>query len=205
MAALLEFSNVENDKLSALSFSIEAGETRILEVLSHEAKSTVIEMTLGELMPESGAVLLHGKALVMSKPGSIGWIPATGGLISNLKTWENITLPLWYHGNRQTIDTEKSVAHWLSEINFSEQEWEKFMASPVARLVDWERKLAGLLRGLILAPQVLVIDAALFDEVDEKYTKAWIKALEKFAREDGEHCVLVVTNTSTMLPWKIIE
>lgn len=205
MTTLLQFDNVKNDQVNALSFSIDAGETMILEVLSQEARLAVIEMAVGERVPDCGEILLRGQPLALSRPGSVGWVPATGGLISNLKTWENITLPLWYHDNRQASDTEKTVELWLAALNLDEQEWEKFMASPVARLVDWERKLAGLLRGLILAPQVLLIDAALFEKVDDGKMKAWVMVLEKFAREFDGHAVLVVASSSTKLPWKIIE
>lgn len=205
MTALLQFDRVENDKVEALSFSINAGEMRILEVHTQEVKSSVIDMALGELLPNNGVILLHGQPLDTAQQGSIAWIPANGGLISNLKVWENITLPLWYHSKRQIVDTEKSIAYWLSALNLEEQDWEKFTASPVARLVPWERKLAGLLRGLILAPQILIIDAALFDEIDASRTEAWINALEKFTREVNGRAVLVVANAATLLPWKIIQ
>ena len=205
MTALLQFDRVENDKVEALSFSINAGEMRILEVHTQEVKSSVIDMALGELLPNNGVILLHGQPLDTAQQGSIAWIPANGGLISNLKVWENITLPLWYHSKRQIMDTEKSIAYWLSALNLEEQDWEKFTASPVARLVPWERKLAGLLRGLILAPQILIIDAALFDEIDASRTEAWINALEKFTREVNGRAVLVVANAATLLPWKIIQ
>lgn len=205
MTVPLQFNQVEIDKAGTLSFSIEAGATRLLQVNSPEAKAAVIEAALGESIPENGEVLLLGQPLQAARPGSIGWVPAGGGLISNLKTWENITLPLWYHQRRQTVNTEESVARWLAELGMEQQEWEKFMASPAARLRPWERKLAGLLRGLVLAPALLLVDAALFDEVDSSRTQAWLSALEKFAREADGRAVLAVASSATLLPWKIIE
>jgi phospholipid/cholesterol/gamma-HCH transport system ATP-binding protein len=205
MTAIVQFDKVESDKVSTLSFSIDAGEIRILQVLSQEAKTAVIDMSLCELLPAKGHILLQGQPLETSRPGSIGWVPAAGGLISNLKVWENITLPLWYHNNRQPVITEESVARWLSAVGMKEQNWEKFMASPVAQLNQYERKLAGLLRGLMQSPQLLVIDADLFDEVDKSKTASWISALERFSQEADNRAVLVVANASTTLPWKIIE
>jgi len=55
----------------------------------------------------------------------------------------NITLPLWYHHRPQNLATEETVARWLAELKLDKLEWEKFMASPAARLKPWERKLAG--------------------------------------------------------------
>lgn len=205
MTALLQFNQVVLDKDSTLSFSVAAGETCVLKLPTQEAKITVIDLTLAEVAPLEGEILLSGKLLEMCKPGIIGWVPATGGLISNLKTWENVTLPLWYHSMIQNAVTEQTVARWLLELQFDQQEWEKFMASPAARLSQRERKMAGLLRGLVQAPKLLIVDAGLFDEVDAASVKIWVAVLEKFVRENNDRAVLVVASTSTALPWKIIE
>ena len=205
MTALLRFDNVAIDIERTVSFSVEAGDKLLLEVGSEESKSAIIDMTLGELLPADGQILLLGQSLAESSPGNIGYVPAEGGLISNLKVWENVTLPLWYHGSRQLMATEESVARWLRELNLSEQDWEKFMASPAARIKPWKRKLAGLLRGLVLAPQLLVVDANLFDEVDTATSRTWITALEKFVGDTEGRAVLVIANKPTILPWKKIE
>lgn len=205
MSVLLQFKNVSLDKVSNLSFSVLCGEARVLHVDAHDAKTAVIEMALGELLPASGEILLFEQAREASKPGTIGWVPAEGGLISNLKSWENITLPSWYHNNRQKTSTEENVSHWLKELGIDQQDWERFMASPVARLSQWERKMAGLLRGLILAPRLLVIDAGLFDGVDADRVQVWISVLDKFLSESKDRAMLVITSASTPLPWKVIE
>lgn len=205
MTALLQLNQVTLDKVNTLSFCVAAGETCVLKLPSQEAKSTFIDLALGEVAALEGEILLFGKLLELSKPGSIGWIPAAGGLISNLKAWENITLPLWYHSIVQTISTEETVARWLLELQMEQQEWEIFMASPAARLSQRERKMAGLLRGLVQAPKLLVVDAELFDEVDAASVKVWVMILEKFVRESNDRAVLVVASASTALTWKMIE
>lgn len=205
MTALLQFNNVEIDKVGTLSFSMAAGETRLLNVHTLEAKAAVMDVALGEQLPAAGEILLLGQSLEESRPGSIGWVPAGGGLISNLKAWENITLPLWYHQRRQVMATEETVARWLAELDLDQQEWEKFMASPAARLKPWERKLAGLLRSLVLAPHVLIMDAALFDEIDQTRAQTWTRAVEKFVREADGRAVLAVASSATLLPWNRIE
>jgi len=205
MTTLMQFRNVAIDKGKNLSFSVAAGETLLLKVSSPEEKAAIMDMVLDEILPANGEIWLHGQPLEASKPGSIGWIPAGGGLISNLKTWENVTLPLWYHHRPQNLATEEAVARWLDELELDKQEWEKFMASPAARLKPWERKLAGLLRGLVQAPKLLLVDAELFDEVELSRSNAWIAALEKFVQAAEGRAVLVVASATTLLPWKIIE
>jgi phospholipid/cholesterol/gamma-HCH transport system ATP-binding protein len=205
MSILLQFNQAELAKLDNLSFSISSGECKILQVPSPEAKTALIEMTVGESIPVKGVVLFHGQTLDTCKLGSIGWIPAGGGLISNLKAWENITLPLWFHNSRQRKATEETLKGWLIELKLDKQDWEKFMASPAARLKTWECKMAGLLRGLIQAPQLLVIDAALFDEVDEFRIQTWTKALEKFVQEANDRAALVIACGDIVIPWDKIR
>lgn len=205
MKPILQFNNIAADPVSNLTFMIQAGEIRVLKVASEEAKSTVIDLALGELLPSKGEILLQGQTLDAHKPGSVALIPAMGGLISNLKTWENITLPLWYHGSRQPQSAEEVVSRWLLELKIDKQEWEGYMAKPAARLKPWERKMAGLLRGLLLAPRLLLIDAGLFEESEAAHTESWISTLEKFVSESAHSAVLVVTSMHILLPWETIE
>jgi len=206
MKPLLQFNEVTaNNQIRALSFIVRAGDLRVLKVASEEAKVAVIDLVLGELLPAKGEVLLHGQSLDAFKPGNIGLISAKGGLISNLKTWENITLPLWYHGKPQPQIAEETVSRWLLELAIDKQDWENFMARPAARLQPWERKMAGLLRGLLLAPQLLLIDAGLLEDVEAAHARSWISALEKYVRESEGRAALVVTSTSSMLPWETIN
>ena len=123
-------------------------------------------------------------------PGDIGWIPSNGGLIGNLKVWENITLPLWYHHKRTPLATEKVLDGWLHILEPEKTEWAEFMARPSARLGIRDRKLVGLLRGLVLAPRMLVVDAELFNEVDQAACNSWKAALEKFVKEDDDRAVV---------------
>ena len=160
---------------------------------------------LGENIPEKGTIFLRGRPLADAVPGCIGWVPANGGLISNLKTWENITLPLWYHGKYMPRQAEENVRRWLGILKLDEGEWSDFMASQPALLETWERKLAGLLRGLAQAPVLLVVDGALFDGVAEAVLQYWVQTLETFVREVEERAVLVITDQTALLPWRKIE
>ncbi len=201
MVALLQFSGVACDKLHGLSFSLDAQELRLLRVASKEEKTVVMELALGERLPDAGAITLRGLALDAAPAGSVGWVPAQGGLISNLKTWENVTLPLWYHGKRSPARVEERLRQLLLALALDSQDWEHFMASPSGRLSPVQRKLAGLLRGLLLSPALLVVDGALFDGLEQNTWDAWVAAIEEWARA-SENAVLVVTETETTLPWE---
>lgn len=186
-------------------FSLEKGEIAVVETTSREAKLALMGLMLGEKIPEKGSILLQGKPLESAAPGCIGWAPENGGLINNLKVWENITLPLWYHGSYLPHQAEEIVRHWLGVLGVDANEWSDFMACQPALLEAWERKLAGLLRGLVQAPVLLVVDAALFERVAQAAAQHWMKALELFVQEAGERAVLVITDQATLLPWRKIE
>lgn len=203
--SFLQFDHVATDRINDLSFTVEAGEIRILEVLSMEDKLAVVDLLTGESLPDKGMIRLQGKALLDSLTGSTGWVPPKGALISNLKVWENITLPRWFHGERKKMETEQEVMSWLAELQVDEQDWERFMASPVARLTALERKVAGLLRGLVAAPAVLLLDADLFIEIDTSRKEAWMRTLEKFVQRTPQSAVLILSNSDVQLPWKVIE
>ncbi|HEY6094391.1 MAG TPA: ATP-binding cassette domain-containing protein [Gallionellaceae bacterium] len=206
MARLLKFEHVVIEALGRISLEVATGEVRVLQVPSAEAQLQVIELIVGEQLPVQGSVLLQGVPVVAAQPGSVGWVPAAGGLISNLKAWENVTLPLWYHGKRRQLsETEAAIAVLLGELGMPQAEWERFMASPAARLSPPERKLAGLMRGLLLEPDLLVVDAGLFDEVESNKVQLWIAALEKFVRAAEPRAVLAVAHAPSPLPWTRLE
>jgi ABC-type transporter Mla maintaining outer membrane lipid asymmetry ATPase subunit MlaF len=205
MAALLEFSAVNCGRISQLSFALEAGAAAVAHVGGREEKALAIDLMVGERSPDAGQITLDGVALDAVAPGSIGWVPEGGGLISNLKTWENVTLPLWYHRDRRIGETEREIAGWLAALGVSGDAMGEFMGSPAARLTPLERKRAGLLRGLLQAPRLLVVDAGLFRGVPEDVRVAWTAALEAACSGNAGSGVLVAAAESDPpLPWESI-
>lgn len=204
MTVLFQFSGVScADWEKSYSFSLGAGEIRQLQVATQAEKDAVLDVALGNGKCAEGAVLLQGVPLGDNVSGSVGWVAASGGLISNLKVWENVTLPLWYHEMQAATDTEQRITYWLTLLGMAEEEWEGFMGATPDTLRTWQRKLAGLLRGLVQKPQVLVVDADLFEGVESRLGAAWRTALERFA-EQGR-AVLVVADRESALHWKMIE
>ena len=194
MKALLQFSEVTYEKIISLSFSLAVGEIAVL-----------IELSLGEAIPQQGSIFFREKPVEESTAGEIGWIPSNGGLINNLKVWENITLPLWYHGKRIIDATEKTTERWLLALAPDKNKWADFMACSAAKLEVRDQKLAGLLRGLVLAPKLLVVDAELFDNVNAADSHVWQAALETFVQETTDRAVIIVSKGNTPLHWKIIK
>jgi len=59
------------------------------------------------------------------------------------------------------------------------------------------------LRALVQMPKVLVVDAVVFEDVNEHFAQSWVTALEAYATQG--HAVLVMADKATTLPWEKIE
>lgn len=202
----------------------------MLQLSSKAEKEAMLDFAIGESLAEEGSVeIVQGdrrrnaraavpqeerrrnkapvpviwQSLRSSRAGGVAWVAAHGGLISNLKVWENITLPLWYHASRDAGETERNLTYWLGVMGLEQEMFAEFMAAPPYRLEPWQRKFAGLLRALVQAPKVLVIDAVVFEEVQARLTSRWITALEAYAAQG--HAVLLMADKATTLPWEQIK
>jgi len=216
---------------SALSFTLHAGELRVLHLPEKDEKNAIIDYAVGEKACMEGTVeIVQGdrrgiKAVVArdteerrvkddpipllwqplgnNRKRRAAWVAANGGMISNLRIWENIVLPLWYHLWREPEEAEQKVAQWLEVLGLEAHAHAKFMEAQPYSVELWQLKLAGLARALVLSPLVLVVDAALFDNIREPIKNRWIAALESYASGGG--AVLVVSDREMSLPWKKIE
>lgn len=205
MIALLEFSGVSLNTVNKLSFSLAAGEIAIVRAATAGNQTDIIDLALGETTPEQGDIHFLGRPLAQATPGSIGWVAAHGGLISNLKIWENVTLPLWYHGKRTPDVVENVAAQWLLALGLEQTSWADFMANSPASLSIEQRKIAGLLRGLVQAPPLLVIEAGLWSDVAFATQQHWNAALEQYVHAAKDRAILVVAEGTISLPWKILK
>ena len=231
MAALFRFLDVRCENSNrAHSFTLHSGDTRLLQLSSEAEKNAMIDLAIGGAKDKEGSIEIaqgdrrHDKTnigpmaerrhhnetvpmiwqpLSVSRAGRVGWVPANGGLISNLKIWENVTLPLWYHARRDAIKTEQSIMHWLGVLGLEQDAFAEFMGAPPGSLELWQRKLAALLRALVQMPLVLVVDAAVFEDVKASLAHIWMTALEAYAAQG--HAVLVIAHKTTALPWEKIQ
>ncbi len=231
MGALFRFVDVRcaaSDR--AYGFTLHAGETRQLQLVSRQDKDAVLDAATGAAVCASGSIeIVQGErrqrkvaigklaerrhnsgplpliwqAVSECRPGRVAWVAADGGLISNLRIWENVTLPLWYHTRRDFTATEQSVSHWLGVLGMEQGEFAAFMAAPPHGVDPWQRKLAGLLRAVLQQSPVLVVDGALFDDVRTRLANCWMAALAACANEG--RAVLVISDKATSLTWDKIE
>ncbi len=228
MDALFRFVDVRCQGSSrAYVFTLHAGEIRQLTLASRAEKHAMIDCAIGETACAQGAIeIVQGErrqkkvavtgplgerryhngpvpviwqSVNAGRPGRVAWVATNGGLISNLRIWENVTLPLWYHTRRDVQETEQLVRDWLDVLGMEEHEFEEFMVAKPDSMDFWQRKLAGLLRALLQNSPVLVVDAWLFEDIGSRLASCWIAALETYAAQGL--AVLVMTDKPTTLPF----
>jgi phospholipid/cholesterol/gamma-HCH transport system ATP-binding protein len=135
-------------------------------------------------------------------------VPHNGGLISNLRVWENIILPVQYHGIELAGGLEDNVARLLRQCGL---ETEAAVSELLLKLPDqlslYEKRLAGFVRAMLMSPELLIYDstneglsrkelarAVKFDKVFRLYfpfrTSALVSFEEYNDKSDPKHILI---------------
>ncbi|MBE9609386.1 hypothetical protein [Chitinilyticum piscinae] len=106
----------------------------------------------------------HGVAALMASlqefaGGRVAAVEGHAVLISNLRVWENLALPAWYHFSESPDAFESHVGGMLEALDWDEARQQQFTGSLPQALSAADRRVAQLLRGLLLQPAALVADA----------------------------------------------
>jgi ABC-type lipoprotein export system ATPase subunit len=141
---------------------IPAGGSHRIGGLSESGKLKLLAAVL-ELKSEKGASLavLGVDVARLSAPdrarlrARIGFLPAQGGLLSNLNAWENITLPLGIHRPDGLRDAAAKVDGLLSELGTPPG---SLLAKLPERMSLYEKKLAAYVRILLEAPELVLVE-----------------------------------------------
>ncbi len=89
-------------------------------------------------------------------------VPHNGGLISNLRIWENIILPVQYHGIEVAGELEDNVGQLLSECGV---EGPEAASGLLLKLPDqlslYEKRLVGFVRAMLMSPELIIFDSTI--------------------------------------------
>ncbi len=165
MSEVLALDNVGVGPLHGLSLALSAGQTARLTVASHDAKSVLFALLAGHRVPESGSARLFGEDLYALPDEArvplyqrTGFVPEQGGLISNLKAWENLLLPAAYHHGLDAVTAEARVVALWREADPDTADLREVMGKLPDRLTAFERRVVALIRALLPQPDLLVYD-----------------------------------------------
>ena len=120
------------------------------------------------------------KAQLVRKLGEaapVAIVAARGGLVGNLKVWENLVLPIAYRGDARLDELEARAEKLFGELGVLRSRFAELCALLPDRLSEFERRLAAFVRAMLAEPEITVYDG-LFDGL----TRAEIDKATRFDR-----------------------
>jgi osmoprotectant transport system ATP-binding protein len=146
--------------LAPLDLQVAPGQTLVLIGPSGCGKTTVLRLALGLLAPDTGSVRFRGATLdgasVLGARRSMGYVVQDGGLFPHLTAAENVALMADHLGW-----PEARIAARRAEL----VDLTRFPADALARyplqLSGGQRQRVGLMRALMLEPELLLLDEPL--------------------------------------------
>jgi len=175
----------ETNALGPISLGAQEGETLVLLGPSGCGKSTALRVMLGLITPTSGEVRFDGQPVGRAARRRAGYVIQDGGLFPHLTARQNLTLQSREFGVARS-DIESRIGELVSLTSFPADGLDRYPAE----LSGGQRQRVALMRGLMLDPDVLLLDEPLgaLDPV----TRSDLQAdLRNIFRELGKTVVLV--------------
>jgi phospholipid/cholesterol/gamma-HCH transport system ATP-binding protein len=162
---MIRFERVTKGPVRNLSFDLDSGGSAKILFDSEDRKNILFGLLAGLQRPEAGKVLFFGEDLFAHEEKErlvlfqrIGVVPAHGGLISNLKAWENLLLPAWYHRGLTAEQAERPVAEIFDQLEPGEAGLKQRMGELPGQLSLYERRVVALARAMLMEPDILIYD-----------------------------------------------
>ena len=151
-----------------LSFSMRAGETRVVLGAAGSGKTMLLKTAVGLVKPDSGHISLFGEEVTGRKESQlyelrskVGILFQEGGLFDSLTIAENVAYPLLNqyaaHKDHKALPPEEVDQRVLESLTFVELEHtlDKFPSE----LSGGMRRRAGIARATVTAPQLVLYDS----------------------------------------------
>ena len=206
-APLIEFRNVifsyPNTKTTTIenvSFSIADNITSGFMGETGSGKTTIVDLILGIIFPDSGVILVHGKPMTLKNieawQKSIGYVPQDIYLTDNTIA-ENIAFGL----TKNNIDMAKvrKAATLANIADFIDgdliNQYDTIVGERGVRLSGGQRQRIGIARALYYDPQLLVFDEAT-SALDYETEKSVMEAIENLSNEKS---IIIIAHRLTTL------
>ena len=162
---MVKLSGLVTESFGPVSVEVGHGETFGFQTESEYAAGVMMETLTGSLRPEAGSVEVMGLDLyaverrkAMEVFRNVGVVWSDGGLISNLKVWENIALPAMYHEGASPASIEGRVVELLGTLGISGSYAEAYLSRLPGLLPRHERRIAGLVRAMVTEPGLMIYE-----------------------------------------------
>ena len=143
----------------------------IAEDMAGEVRRIELELDAGRVYHAIARSANARKALIerLVDTGLAAIVPADGGLIGNLKVWENLVLPAAYHGTPHYRELEERAARLFADSGVTGERFEQLCMMLPDHLSRFERRLCAFVRAMLTEPRIMVYDS-LFDGLSREDT-----------------------------------
>lgn len=195
---MIRFNQVSDGSMQGLSFAFGQGATAKILFGSDDQKSELYAVLTGLHRPGAGRVFLFDEDLYALKERErlqlfrrIGVVPEDGGMISNLKAWENLLLPAWYHRGITAREAERDVVTIFRQLGLDEADLKKRMGRLPDQLTLYEKRAVALVRAMLMEPDILIYDF-IFAGLDREAARRLMKITEGYhSRKAGRISVFL--------------
>lgn len=184
-----------------VSFTVEQGSVTIVLTAKEEIDACLVRLLLGFARPAGGRLFLFGTDIstltdreLTALRQRIGLVYASGGLISNLKVWENVTLPLAYSNRFSREQVEQMGLAVLDRIGYSG----KLMALP-GHITLFQKRLAGFARTMLTDPDLVIYESPL-SGLNQEERSRFLSTAREFHLEKAGRTSLFLSSTPEIVP-----
>jgi phospholipid/cholesterol/gamma-HCH transport system ATP-binding protein len=173
---MIRFEDVTTERGRSMSFDILPGESCKLITNSESGEQLLLQTIIGLKKPLEGKVFIFGldiyslsesEQLKLFRRIGIAW--KGGGLISNLKVWENAILPACYHRPDEFDAIETRAADLFRRLGIEVSTG--YMGRLPGPLSASEKCLIGVVRAMLMEPELMIYDSifeGLYPETAER-------------------------------------
>jgi len=189
----LTYSDAASPALNLASLRAAAGSSVALVGSTGAGKSTLADVILGVMKPDSGSVTIGGlepRAAIYRWPGAISYVPQAVALVAG-SVRENVALGLPSENIDDTLVLEAlQRAHLDSFLITSREGINTMIGERGFRLSGGQRQRLGIARALYTRPKLLILDEAT-SALDAETEQAIIQTLEEL---EGEVTTITVAH-----------
>jgi phospholipid/cholesterol/gamma-HCH transport system ATP-binding protein len=150
------------------SFQVEEGERVAVVAGSSWARLALLSLLTGRRPPATGRLALLGEELYTAAEAralalfrEVGVVREGGGLISNLRAWENVLLPVSYHAGLTGDEILPRVQGYFERLGLQGDALASCLDSLPGLLPEHWRRIVGLVRALVMEPRLMLYEAVL--------------------------------------------